>query len=149
VDYLEDIELGFVEEFGRYEVTEEEVLEYARKYDPQIFHTDPDKARELGFGGLIASGWHTCAMFMRMLVDHRLGDGNGMASPGVDDLLWLKPVRPGDVLSVISEVIEIRASKSKPDRGIIRSKFIIRNQNGEPVMSMITAAFAPRSPKAE
>jgi acyl dehydratase len=144
VRYLENFTVGDTATFGRYEVTEDEIIEFAARYDPQAFHVDPDKGREQGWDGVIASGWHTCAMFMRMLVDNVMGEGNGMPSPGIEEVRWLRPVRPGYVLSVRSEVVEVRASRSKPDRGIVRTRFEVLDQTGEPVMSMINTGFMPR-----
>lgn len=149
IRYLEDHEVGEVSEFGSYHVTEEEVLEFARDFDDQPFHTDPEAARNSIYGGLIASGWHTCAMMMRMICDNRASGAEGsavIASPGFDDLKWLKPVRPGDTLSVRSEIIEVKPSSSKPDRGHIRIHNRILNQEGEVVAEMKNLAILRRRP---
>ena len=149
VRYLEDHKVGEIAEFGRYEVTEAEMLEFARDFDDQPFHTDPEAAKHTIFGGLIASGWHTCAMMMRMVCDNRLSEDAGaatMGSPGFDDLKWLQPVRPGDILSVRSEVIEVEPSRSKPDRGHIRLHSQIRKQDGTVVMEMKNLAIVRRRP---
>jgi len=147
VRYLEDITVGEKFEFGSYKVTAEEIMDYARRYDPQPIHLDDGAAREAGLGGLIASGWHSTGMYMRMMVDHVLGGGNTMPSPGVDEIRWLKPVRPGDVLSMRGEALEARPSRSKPDRGIVRWRYEMINQDGEAVMSLIAIGFAPRRPQ--
>ena len=133
--YLEDYEVGAIHEFGAYEVTEEEILEFANRYDPQYFHVDAEAAKESWFGGLIASGWHTCAMAMRMLVDAMEGRAHSLGSPGVDEVRWLKPVRPGDVLSVKTVVTELRPSRSKPGIGSLHQDMEVLNQKGEVVMS--------------
>ena len=134
--YWEDLSEGTVVDLGSREVTREEILEFASKYDPQPFHTDEEAAKASIFGGLVASGWHTCSMMMRLLVDGLLRRAASLGSPGVDQVRWLKPVRPGDTLEAKMEVVESRASKSKPDRGLIRSRWEVRNQDGELVMTM-------------
>jgi acyl dehydratase len=116
-------------------VTEEEIIEFARRYDPQVFHTDPVAARDSIYGGLVASGWHTAAMAMRLIVEHHLSHAAGVGSPGVDEVRWLKPVRPGDRLSVRVTVLEVRRSESKPDRGLVRSFIEVLNQDMAVVMS--------------
>jgi acyl dehydratase len=105
-DYYEDVEIGHVRSFGAYEVTREEILSFARQYDPQPFHTDAEAARDSMFGGLVASGWHTGAMTMRMLVDNYLLESGALGSPGLESLRWRNPVRPGDVLSIRAETID-------------------------------------------
>lgn len=134
--YWEDLTPGMIIDLGTYEVTREEILEFARRYDPQPFHTDEEAAGESIFGGLIASGWHTCAMMMRLLCDGLLLRSASLGSPGVDEVRWLRPVRPGDTLGATMEVVESRASTSKPDRGVIRSRWEVRNQQAEVVMTM-------------
>jgi acyl dehydratase len=139
VDHYEDIEVGRGAKFGRYEVTREEVMEFARKYDPQPFHLDDDAAAQTHFGRLSASGWHTCAMTMAMLVENMKSRSQaGLGSPGVDQLRWLKPVYPGDTLRVETEVLEKRRSASRPDMGIFKSKVRVLNQHDEPVLEMIS-----------
>ncbi|OPY77258.1 MAG: Bifunctional protein PaaZ [Syntrophorhabdus sp. PtaU1.Bin153] len=132
---FEDFTPGTVREFGSTPVTEEEIIAFAKQYDPQVFHTDPDAARKGMYGGLIASGWHTAAMAMRLLVDHQLSHMASLGSPGIDELRWLRPVRPGDKLSVRVTVEETRRSQSKPDRGLVRLFIEVMNQNREVVMS--------------
>ena len=132
---FEDYVPGSVRTFGTILVTEEEIIGFARRYDPQIFHTDPSAARKTIYGGLVASGWHTAAMAMRLIVEHYLSRAASVGSPGVDELRWLKPVRPGDKLSVRVSVLEARRSESKPDRGIVRSLVEVLNQDMAVVMS--------------
>lgn len=134
--HWEDFEAGEVIDLGEYHVTRDEILEFAERYDPQPFHTDEDAAADSIYGGLIASGWHTCAMMMRLLCDAVLVEAESMGSPGVERVRWLKPVRPGDTLRGTMEVVETRPSRSKPDRGIIRSHWEIHNQDDDLVMTM-------------
>ncbi|MGP1354673.1 MAG: MaoC family dehydratase [Parasphingopyxis sp.] len=145
--YFEDIEIGRKSSFGRYEVTREEVIEFATKYDPQPFHLDDEAAAQTYFGRISASGWHTCAMTMRMVVENMAANRQaGLGSPGVDEIRWLKPVYPGDVLRCESEVIEKRASKSRPDMGSMRGRMTVFNQNDEPVMTFISIGLIRRRP---
>ena len=134
--YFEDYPPGAVFEGGTVEVSEAEILEFARHYDPQTMHTDPAAAAHGFFGGLIASGWHTAALMMRLFATHFLSPASSLASPGIDELRWLKPVRPGDVLSLRVTVTEARRSRSKPDQGVVRSLVEVLNQEGEVVMSL-------------
>ena len=134
--YFEDYPPGAVFEGGTVEVSEAEILEFARRYDPQTMHTDPAAAAHGFFGGLIASGWHTAALMMRLFAAHFLSPASSLASPGIDELRWLKPVRPGDVLSLRVSVTEARRSRSKPDQGVVRSLVEVLNQEGEVVMSL-------------
>jgi acyl dehydratase len=130
-------------------VTKEEILSFARQFDPQPFHVDEEAARQSPYGGLIASGWHTAALCMRLIVE-LLGTGSGsLGSPGVDELRWLKPVRPGDELSVRVEVLEAIPSRSKPDRGLVKLRYTMRNQKGEDVMTMIALGLVLRRPEVE
>jgi acyl dehydratase len=133
--YFEDYQVGMVDEFGEVLVTAEEIVEFARRYDPQTMHVDPGAAATGPFGGLIASGWHTGSLTMRLFVDHYLSKVATLPSPGIDELRWVRPVRPGDTLRMRVTVVEARRSKSKPDRGIVRSLVEVLNQNGEVVMS--------------
>ncbi|WJY18309.1 MaoC family dehydratase [Alteriqipengyuania flavescens] len=137
--HYEDLVVGETEEFGAYEVTREEVIEFASKYDPQPFHLDDEAAAATHFGRLSASGWHTAAMTMRMMVDNfSKKQRASLGSPGIDELRWLKPVYPGDTLSVTSELIEKRRSKSRPEMGIMRAKSTTWNQHGEAVMTLVS-----------
>jgi acyl dehydratase len=134
--YFEDYPPGAVFTAGAVPVSEADILEFARKYDPQPMHTDPEAAAKGRFGGLIASGWHTGAMMMRLFADNFLSPESSIASPGLDELRWLQPVRPGDVLSLRMTILEARRSKSRPEQGIVHSFVEVLNQRGEPVMSL-------------
>jgi acyl dehydratase len=137
--YFEDIEVGSRQSFGRYEVTREEVLEFAGKYDPQPFHLDEEVAAQTHFGRISASGWHTCAMTMAMMVKNMTANKQaGLGSPGVDQLRWKKPVYPGDTLRCESEILEKRRSKSRSEMGIFKSRTTTFNQHDEPVLEMIS-----------
>lgn len=139
MQYFEDIAVGGKQSFGRYEVTREEVIEFASKYDPQPFHLSDEAAAQTHFGRLSASGWHTCAMTMAMLVEnlkkHRQA---GLGSPGVDQLQWKRPVYPGDTLRCESEVIEKRRSRSRPEMGLFKSRLQVFNQDDAVVMEMVS-----------
>ena len=134
--YLEDYEPGSVYEFGTIEVEETDIVEFGLRFDPQIFHTAPQAAKQTMYGGLIASGWHTASLMMRLFVDHYLSGVASLGSPGVDELRWKKPVRPGDVLSLRITVVETKRSRSKPDRGVLISFIEVINQDDLVVMSM-------------
>ncbi len=134
--FLEDYQVGEVAEFGDYLITKEEILEFAGRYDPQPFHTDEAAAEQSNYGGLIASGWMTGSVMMRMLVDHFVSPAAGMGSPGIDELRWLRPVRAGDRLRVRVTVLEARRSQTKPDRGAILSLDEVLNQDDEVVMTV-------------
>jgi acyl dehydratase len=134
--YFEDYIPGDVFEYGEIRVDEAEIIEFARRFDPQDMHVDPEAAARGRFGGLIASGWHTAAMMMRLVVENFLPKKASLASPGIDELRWLRPVRPGDVLSVRVTVLEATRSRSRPDRGVVRTFMEMLNQNGEVVMSL-------------
>ena len=141
VRYLEDFEPGAVYPAGSVQISEAEILEFARRYDPQPFHVDPEAARASIYGGLIASGWQTVALTMRQLVDQVFNQTACMGSPGVDEIRWHRPVRPGDTVSPRVTVLETRVSRSKPDRGILRFRVDVDNQDGELAMSMVGASF--------
>jgi acyl dehydratase len=142
--YFEDFRPGDVQETGSVKVTKEEIVAFARQFDPQPFHVDEEAARRSPFGGLIASGWHTAALCMRLIVGLLGPDSGSLGSPGVDELRWLKPVRPGDELSVRVEVLETTPSRSKPDRGLVKLRYTMRNQDGEEVMTMIALGLVLR-----
>lgn len=144
--YLEDFAVGQVIEFPPRTVSEDEIIAFARDYDPQPFHLDKEAARQSLFGGLCASGWHTAGMMMRMLVDHMIGKYASMGSPGVDQLRWVKPVFPGDTLHLRGEVLEVKPSRSKPDRGVITSRYEMKNQKGETVLTMQAKGMYARRP---
>ena len=142
--YFEDYRPGTVIEGGAIAVSESDIVEFARRYDPQTMHTDPMAAEHGHFGGLIASGWHTAALMMRLFAAHFLSPASSLASPGIDELRWLKPVRPGDVLSLRVTVTEARRSRSKPDQGIVRSLVEVLNQRGEVVLAADHILIAER-----
>jgi acyl dehydratase len=137
--YFEDMEVGTVSKFGSYAVTREDVVEFASRYDPQPFHLSDEAAAQTYFGRLSASGWHTGAMMMAMMVGN-WKDSDPIASlgsPGLDELRWIKPVYPGDTLHMESELIDKRRSASRPDMGITKTRSIVFNQHDEPVLSVI------------
>ena len=147
--YLDDLELGSETHFGSCEVTREEVLDFARKYDPQPFHLSDEAAAKTHFGRLAASGWHTCAMVMGVIARHVVKEEQaGLGSPGIDELRWLKPVYPGDTLHVRSTIVEIRPSRSKPDIGSFRSATVVTNQDGLPVLTFTSIVLMRRRPQA-
>jgi acyl dehydratase len=135
---FDDFEAGQVHELGSRTVTEEEIVAFGRQWDPQPFHVDPEAARASPFGGLIASGWHTGAMWMRLYVDSLLGGGAGMGSPGVEELRWLAPVRPGDTLRGRLTVLDATPSERRPGRGTVRIRGEMVNQDGVTVLSMVS-----------
>lgn len=134
--YWEDLAVGQVQEFGATTVTREAVLAFAAQFDPQPFHLDEAAAKASLFGGLSASGWHTCAMAMRMMCDGYLLNSSSLGSPGVDNLRWLKPVLPGDTLSVRMTIVEARPMASRPQVGLVRSSWEVLNQRAQVVLSM-------------
>lgn len=147
--YFEDIAVGSSEAFGRYEVTRADVVDFASRFDPQAFHLDDDAAADSLFGKIAASGWHTCAMAMRMMVDHWKQTGFAEASlggAGMDELRWPRPVYPGDVLRAQIEVLEKRASRSRPEMGLVKSRWTIFNQNDEIVLTLITTGMVRTRP---
>jgi len=146
VRYFEDFKPGDVIELGSRTISKESILAFAREFDPQPFHTDEEAAKRSIYGGLLASGWHTGSLLMRILNDGLLKDTASLGSPGVDELRWLKPVRPGDVLSARMTVLESIPSRSKPDRGLIRSLMELRNQHGEVVVSVRGLSLFGRRP---
>jgi acyl dehydratase len=146
--YFEDLEVGAETCFGSYQVTRAEVLEFARKYDPQPFHLSDEEAAKTPFGRIAASGWHTCAMTMAVIARHVVEDEQtGLGSPGVDELRWLKPVYPGDTLHVRGEIIDKTASRSKPEIGSFRTRTTVTNQHDVPVMSFVSIVLIRRRPE--
>ena len=133
--WFDSYEPDAVFDLGTFSVTEEEIIAFARQYDPQEMHTDPALAAQGPFGGIIASGWHTIGMMMRLMVERFLPE-NGLAAPGIDELRWVRPVRPGDTLRVRATILEARRSRSKPDRGMIHVLIEVSNQQDELVLSM-------------
>lgn len=144
--YFEDYAPGRVFDLGTVSTGEDEIVEFARRYDPQSIHTDADAAVAGPFGGLIASGWHTASLVMRQIVTHYLDPESALVSPGVDELRWHKPLRPGDVLRVRAEVVEATVSRSKPDRGVVRSRMFALDAADEPVISFVGTNFILRRP---
>jgi acyl dehydratase len=135
--YWEDFKAGESLEMGSFSLSEAQIVEFAKTYDPQPFHIDAKAAAQSMYGGLIASGWHTCSMVMRLMCDSYLLDSASLGSPGLDEIRWLKPVRPGDTLTARRNVVETRTSATKPELGIVKMKWEIFNQHGECVLSML------------
>ncbi len=133
---FEDFHVGETSKFGDYLITEEEIIAFAEKYDPQPFHTDPEFAKNSFHGRLIASGWMTCAIMMRLLCDEILINSSSIGSPGVDNIRWLKPVYAGDRLSIVATILEARESKSKPGLGIVNYEVAVLNQDQKRVMTV-------------
>ena len=147
--WFEDMEVGVLDRFGHYQVTREEVIDFASRYDPQLFHIDDEAASKGIFGRLAASGWHTCGMMMNMMVQYWRDSGveeSSLGGAGMDELRWTRPVYPGDTLHCTIELLEKTPSKSKPDRGMTRSRITVFNQNDEPVMSVIAIGIFRRRP---
>jgi acyl dehydratase len=141
IRYFEDYVPGLVVDCGSFSVGEAEIVAFATQYDPQPFHIDPAGAKNGPFGGLIASGWQTTSMMMRLLVEHFVSPETSLGAAGVDEIRWPRPVRPGDTLHVRATVLEARRSSSKPDRGIVRSLAEVTNQNGELAMKVTAINF--------
>lgn len=147
--HFEDVAVGDTFRFGRYEVTRDEIVAYARQFDPQVFHLDEEAAAATHFGGLISSGWHTGAMFIRMVNDHLIPRHATNGAIGFDDLKWLTPVRPGDVLSVENAIVEKTESRSRPEIGIVKIANRVVNQRGEAVMTLTSLViYRRRQPRA-
>jgi acyl dehydratase len=146
---FEDLEVGKVVECGEHTFTHEEIVKFAEQFDPQPFHVDDAAAAASPYGGLIASGWHTCAVMMGLLVRNRFPESTSMGSPGVDEIRWLKPVRVGDTIRMTTSVLDKRLSSSKPDRGIVSTEWVGINQYGETVITVRSKAlFGLRRPGA-
>ena len=145
--YFDDFKIGDVIELGRHTITKDEIIAFARQFDPQAFHLDEEAAAQTMFGGLIASGWHTGSLMMRLLYEGAIKDAVSLGSPGIDEMRWLKPVRPGDTLSARMTVTECIPSRSKPDRGILRSLLEMRNQHGDPVVTIKGMSLLGRRPQ--
>ena len=145
--YFEDLVVGSETAYGTYDVTREEVLEFARKYDPQPFHLSDEEAAKTHFGRIAASGWHTTAMTMAVTARFVIARGHaGLGSPGIDELRWKKPVYPGDTLTVAGKLIDKTPSRSKPEIGTLRTATTVTNQHGETVMSFISIILMRRRP---
>jgi acyl dehydratase len=144
--YFEDFFPGQEIDLGTRSVSEDEIIAFAREFDPQPFHVDHEAAANSIYGGVIASGWHTCSMMMRMVVDKLLCKASGMGSPGLDGVRWLAPVRAGDTLNVRYRTVKVKASNSKPDRGVVWSTWVARNQHGETVCTIDGMSMFRRRP---
>jgi acyl dehydratase len=149
VRYLEDYEPGLVLEFGDRLVTAEEIVTFAREYDPQPFHLDEAAGRQTHFGGLVASGWQTAGFMMRMMVDNMLSPETSLGSPGLESLRWQRPVRPGDRLRVRATTEEVKRSRSRPEMGTIRQRTEVINQNDEVVMTVVSIGMVRARDKGE
>ncbi len=148
--YLEDVQVGDRASFGSYAVTREEVLEFAAKYDPQPFHLSDEAAAQTHFGRLAASGWHSCAMAMAMLVEHlKTHPQAALGAAGVDELRWLKPVYPGDTLRCETEMLEVTPSRSRPEMGSTRNQMTVFNQHDEPVLRFTARGLMRTRPRAD
>ncbi len=145
--YLDDLQPGQTFALGRRSITREEILDFAKAWDPQPFHLDEEAAKASIYGQLIASGWHTVCIFMRLFADSLLNRTAAIGSPGIDELRWRKPVCAGDSLEAAVEILEVRPSRSRPDRGAARIRCIVRNQQGE-VLTMIATVMFLRRPQA-
>lgn len=147
MQYFEDIEVGRTVAFGSYAVTREEVMDFAAKYDPQPFHLSDEAAAQTHFGRLSASGWHTCAMVMSMVVANlKENQQAGLGSPGIDELKWVKPVYPGDTLRCATEILEKRVSASRPEMGIFKSRMRVFNQDDVMVMTFVSNGLVATRP---
>ena len=146
--YFEDFKPGEVIELGSRTITKEAIVAFATEFDPQVFHVDEEAAKQTIYGGLLASGWHTGSLLMRLLYEGLLKGTVSLGSPGIDELRWLRPVRPGDTLSARMTVTESIPSRSKPDRGIVRTSTEILNQHGEIVMTVRGLGMFGRRPPA-
>ncbi len=147
MQYFEDIEVGRTASFGAYAVTREEVMDFAAKYDPQPFHLSDEAAAQTHFGRLSASGWHTCAMVMSMVVANlKENQQAGLGSPGIDELKWIKPVYPGDTLRCETEILEKRVSASRPEMGIFKSRMQVFNQDDVMVMTFVSNGLVATRP---
>jgi acyl dehydratase len=134
--YWEDMAAGSVRDLGTVTLSAQEIKDFARQFDPQPFHLDEEAGRQSIFGALCASGWHTCALAMKLTVENFLLEAASMGSPGLESLRWLKPVYPGDTLRLQQSVVESRALRSRPDIGLVRSRWEMFNQGGDKVMQM-------------
>ena len=145
--YFEDLEVGVETYFGSYDVTRDEILEFARKYDPQPFHLSDEEAAKTHFGRIAASGWHTCAMTMAVVARHVVDDEQaGLGSPGIDELRWRRPVYPGDTLHVRGTIVDRTPSRSKPHMGSFRTEMIVTNQDDQAVMTFTSIVLIRRRP---
>lgn len=144
--WFEDYPVGSTWEIGEVSPTEDEIVAFAQRFDPQPFHVDPAAAAESPYGGIIASGWHTAALMMRLVVEHFLSPESSLGSPGVDDLRWAAPVRPGHAYRLSAEVLEARVSTSRPDRGIVRTRFRFTDADGADVFTTVAVNLVRTRP---
>ncbi len=144
--YLEDFKVGETIELGSTVVDKDELIAFGKRFDPQPFHVDEEAAKRTHFGGLITSGWHTAAMLMRLIVDTVAANSVSLGSPGMDEIRWLRPVRPGDTLTGVGKILEVVPSRSKADRGHVRTLYEVTNQKGEKVMTVIGRGIFGRRP---
>jgi acyl dehydratase len=144
--YFEDFQPGTTHEYGATTVSRDEVIGFARQFDPQPFHLDEEAAKDTLLGGLAASGWHTCSILMRLNVDHVLAGSSCMGAPGVDEVRWLRPLRPGDTVRARMHVVDARASQSRPQMGVVSLRFELLNQNDEVVMTQANPIMFGRRP---
>jgi acyl dehydratase len=147
--HFEDYPVGAVLELPPFATTETEIIDFAKRFDAQPFHVDPVAAKQSHFGGIIASGFHTCSLAMRSLVNNGFFSTAGMGSPGLDEIRWQQPVRAGQQLHVKTTILEAKRSKSKPDRGVVRHRVELLNNHGETVMSYVAMSMFPTREKAE
>ena len=147
IRYFEDFPVGETLELGSHQLSAESIVAFGTAFDPQVYHADPERAKTSVWGGLIASGWQTAAIYMRLLVDNLLGATASLGSPGLDSLKWLKPVRPGDTLRARITFVDCTPSRSRPDRGIVRSRGEMVNQHDEVVMQLEAINFFARRPR--
>ncbi|WP_292044315.1 MaoC family dehydratase [Massilia sp. UBA6681] len=145
--YFEDFHPGQEIDLGERSVSEEEIVAFARQFDPQPFHVDRDAAQASIYGGVIASGWHTCSLMMRMVVDGLMASSSSMGSPGLDGVRWLRPLRAGDTIRVRYLTTQVKASNSKPDRGVVWSKWTATNQHGEEICTIEGMGMFARRPR--
>lgn len=144
--YFEDFKVGQPIDLGSCVVSEEEIVRFAEQFDPQPFHIDPAAAAQSIYGGIIASGWHTCSLMMRQVVKGVFGEAAGLGSPGIDQIRWIRPLRGGDSLHVVMTVLEVRPSGSKPDRGVIKMLWEASNQHGEAIATVRSLGMFQRRP---
>ncbi len=146
--YFEDFFPGWMAEYGPRRVTREEVIGFAAQYDPQPMQLDEEAARGTMLGGLGASGWHTCCIMMKMIADNLLRDAASMGAPGVDEVKWLKPLRPGTSITLLTTVLEARTSKSRPEMGFVKIRMDVLDDDRQPVMTLTTSMIMGRRAKA-
>ena len=145
--YVEDFPVGVRRKLGTTSLDEASIIGFATEFDPQPFHVDKGAAEKGFYGGIIASGWHTCSATMRVMVDSFLSGAAALGSPGIDELRWLRPVRPGDILTVFSTIVDVKLSTSKPDRAVMTGKTEVENQHGDVVLTMLGKTMMLRRPE--